>query len=228
MNIGEVLSRLRGDFDQITASKIRFLEEKGLITPARTAAGYRKYTEGDVERLRFILGLQRDQYLPLKVIREYLDAVDRGETPPQLPGGATLAPRRLDEAESRELGAHRRPLSRAELAGGTGASDAFIERLEQAGLVTADEDGRYPQRAVAAVGSALVLAEHGFEPRHLRAMRTTVDRDLGLVESAIAPLAGRRDAAAAARAAHEAGVIADAMQSLYGVLLRGGLDHLDR
>jgi len=228
MNIGEVLTRLREDFEQITASKIRFLEEKGLITPARTAAGYRKYTERDVERLRFILALQRDQYLPLKVIRDHLDAVDRGETPPQLPGGMSLSPRRLDETESAQLGAHTRPLTAAGLAGATGASDAFVERLNQAGLVEADEDGRYSAQAVSVVTAALILAEHGFEPRHLRAVRTTADRDLGLVESAVAPLAGRRDAAAAARAAHEAGVIVDALHALYGALLRGGLEHLDR
>ena len=81
----------------MTASKIRFLEEKGLLTPQRTSAGYRKYLPDDVGRLRFILGLQRDQYLPLKVIKDYLDAVDRGERPDHLPGGHTLAPRSISK-----------------------------------------------------------------------------------------------------------------------------------
>ena len=81
----------------MTASKIRFLEEKGLINPQRTPAGYRQYSENDVERLRFVLSLQRDQYLPLKVIKDYLDAIDRGERPENLPAGVTLSPRIVSE-----------------------------------------------------------------------------------------------------------------------------------
>lgn len=228
MNIGQVLSRLTQDFAGITASKIRFLEEKGLITPARTAAGYRKYTDSDVERLRFILALQRDQYLPLKVIKDYLDAVDRGETPPQLPGGASLAPRGVDEETAQELAGHHRPLTRSELEGRTGASAAFVERLIDYALVASDEDGRFSEHCVKAVTATLALAERGIEPRHLRAFRTAADREIGLVESAVAPVAGRRDAASAARAADEAAVIADAILELHGSLVRSGLEHLDR
>ncbi|MBW4095558.1 MAG: MerR family transcriptional regulator, partial [Acidobacteria bacterium] len=77
-NIGEVLAQLSEEFPSVTASKIRFYEEKGLITPQRTPAGYRQFAESDVERLRFVLGLQRDHYLPLKVIRDYLDAIEIG------------------------------------------------------------------------------------------------------------------------------------------------------
>ncbi|WP_315973701.1 MerR family transcriptional regulator [Glutamicibacter sp. M10] len=86
LNIGEVLSELKDEFPRVTASKIRFLEDKGLIIPQRTSAGYRKYSSSDVSRLRFILSVQRDQYLPLKVIKDHLDAVDRGEAPEALPG----------------------------------------------------------------------------------------------------------------------------------------------
>ena len=78
MNIGEVLDRLRPDFPGITIPKIRFLEDKGLIKPERTPAGYRKFTAEDVDRLRYVLRMQRDHYLPLKVIGEHLDAIDRG------------------------------------------------------------------------------------------------------------------------------------------------------
>jgi DNA-binding transcriptional MerR regulator len=91
LNIGEVLQQLSGDFPQISASKIRFLEEKGLISPQRTPAGYRKYTEQDVERLRFVLALQRDQYLPLKVIKDYLDALDRVWSRSSCPGSSQAA-----------------------------------------------------------------------------------------------------------------------------------------
>ena len=92
LNIGEVLAQLSDEFPSMTASKIRFLEEKGLINPQRTPAGYRQYAESDVERLRFVLSLQRDQYLPLKVIKDYLDAIDRGERPDNLPPGVTVSP----------------------------------------------------------------------------------------------------------------------------------------
>ena len=228
MNIGQVLTRLAEDFTGITASKIRFLEEKGLVTPARTSAGYRKYSEADLERLRFILALQRDQYLPLKVIKDYVDAIDRGEQPPHLPGGASLSPRGLDEAEAAELAGHVRPLSRAEVQGRTSASEAFLERLQEYGLAVPGEDGRYDVHAVRAVEAALVLAEAGMEPRHLRAFRTAADRELGLIESAVSTLSSRRDATAPARAAEAASSLADAALALHGALLRGGLGHLDR
>src|SRR5690625_7011783 len=84
MAIGEVLEHINAEFPEVRASKVRFLEERGLITPARTPAGYRKYTVADVDRLRFILALQRDQFLPLKVIKDYLDAIDAGKRPESL------------------------------------------------------------------------------------------------------------------------------------------------
>ena len=90
--IGQVLARLQPEFPELTPSKLRFLEEQGLVTPARTAAGYRKFSPADIERLGVVLSMQRDHYLPLKVIRAHLEAVDRGETP-ALPGatsGATV------------------------------------------------------------------------------------------------------------------------------------------
>ena len=90
LSIGEVLTRLRTEFTDITISKIRFLESEGLIEPQRTPSGYRKFTTNDLERLRFVLLAQRDQYLPLKVIKENLDAMDRGLTPAKAVGGVDL------------------------------------------------------------------------------------------------------------------------------------------
>src|SRR5437762_13610049 len=81
MSIGEVLAHLRADFPDTTISKLRFLETEGLVEPSRTAAGYRKYSSADVARLRYVLTAQRDHYLPLRVIREHLAAIDRGERP---------------------------------------------------------------------------------------------------------------------------------------------------
>ena len=92
LSIGEVLTKLRGDFPDITISKIRFLESEGLIDPQRTPSGYRKFTGTDLERLRYVLLAQRDQYLPLRVIKENLDALDRGLQPAPTSGGVA-APR---------------------------------------------------------------------------------------------------------------------------------------
>ena len=95
LNIGEVLDLLRPDFPGVTIPKIRFLEDKGLVKPERTPAGYRKFSAEDVDRLRYVLRMQRDHYLPLRVIGEHLDAIDRGVKPPPIePVGAHRADRR--------------------------------------------------------------------------------------------------------------------------------------
>ncbi|WP_102157780.1 transcriptional regulator FtsR [Zhihengliuella halotolerans] len=226
LNIGEVLSELSDDFPQITASKIRFLEEKGLITPQRTAAGYRKYTPGDIDRLRFILALQRDQYLPLKVIKDYLDAVDRGERPEQLPGGLKLAPRSVSEQLAQELSGHTRDLTRSELIGGSGASDELVEELLAFGLIESDGD-RFDEHSARVVASAVKLAGFGIEPRHLRAFRTAADRELGLVERAIAPVSSRKTVSSRAHAAETAREISDACLALHTALVQGAISKLD-
>lgn len=226
LNIGEVLTELSEDFPQTTASKIRFLEEKGLITPQRTAAGYRKYTPGDIDRLRFILSLQRDQYLPLKVIKDYLDAVDRGERPEQLAGGLTLAPRSVTDQLAQELAGHTRPLTRAELQGVTGASEQLIAELLAYGII-AEEDQRFDEHAVRIATASAKLAAHGIEPRHLRGFRAAADRELGLVERVVAPLASRRDVSSRARAAETAREISDACLALHSALVNGSIARMD-
>lgn len=227
MNIGEVLSELKEDFPQVSASKIRFLEEKGLITPKRTAAGYRKYTETDTDRLRFILALQRDQYLPLKVIKDYLDAVDAGEHPDSLPGGLTLTPRSVSDQLAQEIAGATRPLTRAEMQGLTGASPELLDSMEQYKLIEANETGRYTEYSLKAVRSAVILASHGIEPRHLRMFRVSADREMGLVEQATSAMAARRDAAAKARVSETALEISQACLALHGALVGEAISELD-
>src|ERR671929_2398515 len=101
MSIGAVLEALRPEFPDVTISKIRFLEEQGLIDPDRTPSGYRKFGHDDLERLRFVLAVQRDHYLPLRVIRDHLDAVDAGLDPPPLPG-APRVPRLVPDVPAPE------------------------------------------------------------------------------------------------------------------------------
>lgn len=227
LNIGEVLAELAEDFPQISASKIRFLEEKGLITPQRTAAGYRKYTGSDIERLRFILALQRDQYLPLKVIKDYLDAVDRGERPESLPGGMALAPRSINEQLAGELSGRTRPLTLAELQGASGASAVLIQELLNYGLIQ-EQDSRFDEHSLKVARACAQLHAHGIEPRHLRPFRAAADRELGLVESAVAPLVSRKDVASRARAAETAREISDACLTLHSALVNGHIARMDQ
>ena len=233
LNIGEVLGELNADFPAISASKIRFLEEKGLVTPQRTAAGYRKYSTADVERLRFVLALQRDQYLPLKIIKDYLDAIDRGERPESLPGGMSLSPRAVSEQLAGELSARTlaRPLTFNELVRESGASADLVRNLAGYGLIAAAENGAdygaYDQHALKVAKACAQLQAHGIEPRHLRPFRAAADRELGLVESVVAPLASRRDVASKARAAETAREISDLCLNLHSALVNGHIARME-
>jgi len=226
LTIGEVLGELTEDFPQVTASKIRFLEEKGLISPQRTRAGYRKYGAHDVERLRFVLALQRDQYLPLKVIKDYVDAIDRGEQPESLPGGMTLSPRVVSEQLARELSTHRRRLTTETLAAEAGASRRLVDDLVSFGLITA-EDNRFDEHSLKVTRACVQLEGHGIEPRHLRPFRAAADRELGLVESVVAPMASRKDVASKARAAEAAREISELCLGLHSALVQSHISRMD-
>ncbi|MGW9405700.1 transcriptional regulator FtsR [Arthrobacter sp. NPDC055585] len=228
LNIGQVLADLSAEFPGISASKIRFLEEKGLVSPQRTAAGYRKYTSQDVERLRFVLALQRDQYLPLKVIKDYLDAVDRGERPESLPGGISLAPRAVSDQLAEELAARSRArlLSFDELVAESGASAELVRSLISFGLISAEAQ-QYDEHALKVAKACRQLEAHGIEPRHLRPFRAAADREIGLVERAIAPVASRRDVASQARAAETAREISDLCLSLHSALVHGQIARME-
>ncbi|KQQ43961.1 MerR family transcriptional regulator [Nocardioides sp. Leaf307] len=229
MNIGEVLERLRADFPSVTIPKIRFLEDKGLIKPERTPAGYRKFSHDDVERLRYVLRMQRDHYLPLKVIGEHLDAIDRGLEPPPIdtvvPTVPTvaLAPDGLPSPESFRRQDNLR-LSRRELLKVAEISEELLGQLEQFGLIVARTGtGLYDTDALVLARTARELADFGFEPRHLRAFKTAADREVGLVEQVVAPLQRGRDAAASARAEHAANEIAALSVRLHATLVKAGL-----
>lgn len=219
LNIGEVLAQLSDDFPSVTASKIRFYEEKGLITPPRTPAGYRQFREVDVERLRFVLGLQRDHYLPLKVIRDYLDAIDEGRTPENLPAGVSIAPRMVSDELARELKNKSRRLTPVQLRAESGASTELYDSLLSFGLVEA-HDGFFNDHALKVAQACTVLASHGLEPRHLRPFQAAADREFGLVERAVGPLSSRRDGTSSLRAAEAAREIAEQCLNLHSALVQ--------
>jgi DNA-binding transcriptional MerR regulator len=229
LNIGEVLDQLRPDFPGVTIPKIRFLEDKGLVKPERTPAGYRKFSPDDVARLRYILRMQRDHYLPLRVIGEHLDSIDRGLEPPPIEPVVPTVPTvalAADGTPSAESFTRRDNvrLSRKELLKIAEVSDDQLAELEQFGLVTPRPGtGHYDTDALVIAATARELAEFGLEPRHLRAFKTAADREVGLVEQVVAPQMRGRDASARGRAEETVSEIAALSVRLHATLVKAGL-----
>src|ERR1700728_2816988 len=194
MSIGAVLDLLRPDFPDVTISKIRFLEAEGLVTPQRAASGYRRFTAYDCARLRFILTAQRDQYLPLKVIKAQLDAQPNGELP--LTGSPYGVPRLVSIADDgaaasaadSAVSTARVRLSREDLLERSGVDGELLTALIKAGVITTGPGGFFDEHAVVILQCARALAEDGVEPRHLRAFRSAADRQSDLIAQIAGPL----------------------------------------
>lgn len=203
LSIGEVLAQLRPEFPDVTISKLRFLEAEGLVEPERTPAGYRKYSRDDVGRLRYVLTVQRDHYLPLRVIRDHLGALDRGLRPA---GAEAPPPRDLVTAEALPAAGDFRAsgrdvrLTRAELLERAGITDDQLRVIEDFGLVTARAAGWYDADALTVARTVAQMAVFGLEPRHLRAYRSAADREVSLFEQVVSPLLRQRGPEARARA----------------------------
>ena len=231
LNIGQVLDLLRPDFPDITIPKIRFWEGEGLIKPQRTPAGYRKFSDDDVERLRYVLRMKRDHYLPLGVIREHLDAIDRGLEPPQIDEVVPTVPKvalaadGLPSAESFRRTDNFR-LSRKELLKIAEIAEDLLTELEGFGLIAPGPTGHYDTDALVIAQAARELADFGLEPRHLRAFKTAADREVGLVEQVVAPVRRSRDASASARAEEAISEIAALSVRLHATLVKAGLRRL--
>ncbi|TDD58879.1 MerR family transcriptional regulator [Actinomadura rubrisoli] len=229
MTIGDVLGLLRPDFPDITISKIRFLESEGLIEPERSPSGYRKFGAADVERLRFVLTAQRDHYMPLRVIRQHLEARDRGEAVPPLgarrgaggPEPAQRRPRTLVAADTTADEPAVR-LTRRQLLDGAGIDEDLLARLEEYGLVRRTGT-HYLGEALTVARAAAALGEFGFEVRHLRVVKAAADRQVGLIEQMVAPQLRRRGPDAHERAAETAREIAALSVRLHAALVSTGL-----
>jgi DNA-binding transcriptional MerR regulator len=231
MTIGEVLTRLRPDFPDVSISKIRFLESEGLIDPERTPSGYRKFSLADVERLRYILAEQRDHYYPLKVIKQNLEAMARGLEPPAVAGGSARAPRAFHavpvDAEPEDFTpapAADLRLTAAELAANAGLEAAQLDELVSFGLVRPRPGTEYfDSDALVVAATAAQLAAFGLEPRHLRAFKAAADREIGMIEQIVSPQARQRDDQAAARAAEMESELAALSVRLHTALVKIGL-----
>jgi len=203
--IGQVIDKIKVDFPDLTPSKIRFLEDQGLFSPFRTESGYRKYSEEHIERVRLILELQRDKFLPLKVIRTYLDDLDAGKQP-TLPS-ATRRP------------SVTRKFSKLELVAETLLAEAQLAQL------IGSEPFEYSDIEVAR--SLMQLQRFGISARHLRGIKTSVDRDLGLIQGVVASVKKQRDPAAKSRAAAYANEIESHFAVIRAELIRAVIDKID-
>ena len=208
LTIGDVLAQLKGEFTDLTISKIRFLEQEGLVQPERTPSGYRKFSAADVARLKYVLAQQRYHYLPLKVIKDQLDAIDRGLVPP---GAGTASPRVPHVAiasieDNAPTAEHFRPaqaalrLSRDELLNAAGLRGDQLAELEQFGLISCRPGGYYDDDALSVGTIVADLARFGLEGRHLRAFRTAAEREVGLFSQVVGPMSKTKSSESRARA----------------------------
>ncbi len=230
LTIGDVLAHLKVDFPDLTISKIRFLEQEGLVRPDRTPSGYRKFSSADVSRLKYVLAQQRDHYLPLKVIKDQLAAIDRGLIPsdsadgPRVPHVSIAAIE--DNAPTAE---HFRPsqaalrLSREELLNAVGLRNEQLTELEQFGLITAKAGGHYDDDALSVGKVVADLARFGLEGRHLRAFRTAAEREVGLFAQVVGPMSRQRGGEAKARAEETVRELAALSVRLHAALVQIGL-----
>ena len=174
LSIGQVLAKLTPEFSDLSPSKLRFLEDRELVSPGRTPAGYRTYSSSDVDRLRFVLTVQRDHYLPLRVIKQYLDELDEGKSPVLPHAGPVTGSVKVIDSQR---------LTKQELLEQTGALTSVLEGAITAGLI--EPKRIYSEHDAVVLKSIVDASKFGLEPRHLRGMRLAVDREVGLVSQAV-------------------------------------------
>ena len=216
LTIGTVCTRLQPEFPDISISKIRYLEDQGLLAPRRTQSGYRLFSEGDVERLETILRLQRDEFLPLRVIRQELAS----------PSGAGKERRRrravglADPDDELDLG---------ELCERAGITSDLARELEEYGLLQprrAGSDKLYPAGDVDVAVACAKLSRFGISARHLRTFRTAADREAGLLQQVIAPSLRSRNPERREAAVQQLQTLAELAQELSQLLFWRDLRHL--
>ncbi|HEX9866784.1 MAG TPA: MerR family transcriptional regulator [Acidimicrobiia bacterium] len=213
LSIGEVINLLRDDFPDVSVSKIRFLESQGLIDPGRSDSGYRQFDQADLARLKFILQQQRDHFLPLKVIKSKLTLWERGED--------------LDTKISRPastLESSGEPLSRDDLLRRSGLSSSQLDELMEVGVLRSIGEPEVfgPDAGIVAM-EAKRLLDQGLEPRHLREVRLSVDREADLLRRLTAPLMRANNAEARSRAKDVLEMTGGSVQAMHRAMLEDEL-----
>lgn len=177
-SIGQVLTQLRIQFPDLTSTKLRYLEDEGLISPTRLSSGYRSYSSSDVSRIRMVLTLQRDHFLPLKVIQGILDDVDSGKKP-SLPSGTELTVESMLSIEVR--------YTRAELLAKSGAPASLLNDAVSMGLIVPAEI--YGEESFTILSALVELKKSGLEPRHMRTLKLQAEKDAATLRSVVLPVA---------------------------------------
>jgi len=177
LSIGQVLTQLRIQFPDLTSTKLRYLEEEGLITPTRLSSGYRSYSVNDINRIRMVLTLQRDHFLPLRVIHGILSEVDAGRKP-ALPSGAELTVESMLSLEVR--------FTRSELLSKSGAPAALLNEAITAGLIIPSEI--YGEDAMSILQALVELTKSGIEPRHMRGLKQQAEKDAQTLRNVVLPI----------------------------------------
>jgi DNA-binding transcriptional MerR regulator len=252
LSIGEVLNLLQEEFPDITISKIRFLESQGLLDPERTPSGYRKFYDGDIERLRWILRQQRENFLPLKVIKDRLAAGEldgpkpangssrvavvasttvTGESnsvtdPPAGRDAPRKSKRRAAKHSPLDAGETSVSMSLDELVNATGLSPRAIGELERYGLLESHVLGDvtyYGDEALMTARLAATFMRHGVEPRHLRMYKTSAEREAGVFEQLVVPTLKQRNPGARQEALDLLGELSELGEQLRASMLRQAL-----
>ena len=253
LSIGEVLSLLQEEFPDITISKIRFLESQGLLDPERTPSGYRKFYEPDIERLRWILVQQRENFLPLRVIKDRLSGdpaaseqlplptpepapaptpieppapVPAPQPAPGPPPAPVPDPPRMPAPSSLDVGPSAVSLTRDELAGACGLHERVLGELERYGLITGRPMGRdtlYDEEALVVARLAASFMRFGVEARHLRMYKVSAEREASFFEQVVLPLVKQRNPDARRQAVVNLSELTDLGESLRSAMLRQAL-----
>ena len=220
-SIGEVITLLRDEFPDISISKIRFLESHGLLTPQRTESGYRKFSVVDVENLRYILRMQRDYFLPLRVIREHIDAMNRGLEPPTVGDVAPKPPKVIvDVDEITNNGATAIRLTKAELIANCSDDEKFVNELIDFGIIKADSSGYFTGTSLNIAQKCLTLAQFGLGPRHLKTVVSSASRELDLFEPILKNARSGKNPMSKAQAEDLALQLAGTIVSLHAYVVR--------
>jgi DNA-binding transcriptional MerR regulator len=214
--IGQVLSVLNPEFPDLSPSKLRFLEEQGLIEPQRTPAGYRKFSEQDVQRTRVILELQRDQYLPLRVIRDYLEQLDSGKSP-NLP--------QVQSSVSKLQSKNPIKLTKVALMSETGISAGLLQEAQTLTLIAKEP---FESSDLEIARAIVHLQRFGISPRHLRGLKASAEREIGIIEGVVAPVLGKNEAASKSRAAHYAQEIENQFATIRAELIKSVISKIDQ
>lgn len=218
LSIGQVVAELKAEFPAISLSKVRFLEEQGLVAPARSGSGYRKYSRADIERLRFVLVAQRDSFTPLKVIGDQLRALDAGHEAEPARHARVVA------SEGRVvLASNGRPIPARDLADLTGVDLDGLERYVRFGLISPDIAGYFPARSVQIVQILVRLEAAGFDARILRSVRTGAERSADIVDQTVNSQRSRMRSGDAERANARIADCGELLAELHRELLRTSL-----